>query len=185
MSTVGAQMLNRSIFRRSLLFTTVFTASFFTALLPCKGQVLYGTLTGNVTDASGGAVPGVHVEAVNQGTNDKKEGEADEHGVYRFTDLQPGMYQITVTSPSFSAFHETDIQVQPGTVRRVDVQLQIAATSRNGIGLCRGSSAPNRQRRYSYGNYEHGSGEAALQRHRRKELSIAFASATRGNDDCW
>ncbi len=130
MSTFRAKKLIRSEFRRGVGFAAALVV--FLLVLAAgnlHAQVLYGTLTGNVTDASGGAVPGVHVEATNQGTNDKKEGDADEHGVYRFTDLQPGMYKITVTSKSFNTFNETDVQVQPGAVRRVDVQLQVAATS--------------------------------------------------------
>ncbi len=93
------------------------------------GQVLFGSLTGNVTDPSGGGVPGVHVQALNQGTNVKSDVSTDDHGVYRFTDLQPGMYAVTVNATSFKTVNETNIQVQPGVVRRVDVQLQIATTS--------------------------------------------------------
>ncbi len=92
-------------------------------------QVLYGTVTGNVTDPSGAAVPGVPVQASNQGTNDRKQGTTDEHGVYRFTNLEPGTYAVTVNTKSFNTFNETNIQVQPGVVRRVDVQLQVASTS--------------------------------------------------------
>ena len=64
-------------------------------------QVLYGTLTGNVTDPAGAAVPGVHVEATNQETNVKSEATTDDRGIYRFTNLQPGLYKVTVTAPSF------------------------------------------------------------------------------------
>ena len=49
----------------------------------CHAQVLYGSLTGNVSDPSGAAVPGVHVEATNQGTNVKAETDTDGSGVYR------------------------------------------------------------------------------------------------------
>ncbi len=92
-------------------------------------QVLYGSLTGNVTDPAGAAVAGAHVEAVNQGTNVKSETNTDEHGIYRFTDLQAGPYKVTVTSKSFRTFVETNVPVQVSEVRRVDVQLQIAQTT--------------------------------------------------------
>ena len=95
----------------------------------CHAQVLYGSLTGNVSDPSGAAVPGVHVEATNQGTNVKAETDTDGSGVYRFTNLQPGFYKVTVTAKSFRTFIETNTEVQGSAIRRVDVALQVAATT--------------------------------------------------------
>ncbi|MGA3016134.1 MAG: TonB-dependent receptor [Bryobacteraceae bacterium] len=94
-------------------------------------QVLYGSLTGNVTDPTGAAVPGVHVEAVSLGTNVKSETDTDGRGVYRFTNLQEGSYKITVTAKSFQPFIETNIQVQVSAIRRVDVQLQVATVAQS------------------------------------------------------
>lgn len=92
-------------------------------------QVLYGSLTGNVTDPATAAVPGAQVEALNLDTNVKSDTKTDERGVYRFTQLQSGLYKVTVTAPSFKNFIETNVQVQPNDVRRVDVHLLIATTS--------------------------------------------------------
>jgi len=100
-----------------------------TAVPHCDAQVLYGALTGNVTDPASAAVPGVHVAATNQETNVKSETNADERGVYRFTNLQPGSYKVTVTAPSFRSYSETNVPVQPNEIRRVDVQLQIAQST--------------------------------------------------------
>jgi hypothetical protein len=94
-----------------------------------RAQVLYGTLTGNVTDPASAVVPKVHVEAIAQDTNVKHETETDDHGIYRFSDLQPGLYQVSVSAVSFKKFIETNIQVQANAVARVDVQLQIASAS--------------------------------------------------------
>jgi hypothetical protein len=95
----------------------------------CNAQVLYGSLTGNVTDPTSAAVPGVRVEATNLETNVKSETNTDERGLYRFTNLQSGLYKVTVTAKSFRTYIESNVQVQPNEVRRVDVQLQIAQTS--------------------------------------------------------
>ena len=92
-------------------------------------QVLYGTLTGNVTDPANAAVPAIHVEATNVATNVKHETNTDDRGIYRFTDLQPGLYQVSITAKSFRSFTETNVQVQSNEIRRVDVQLQIAQTT--------------------------------------------------------
>src|ERR1700683_2079331 len=94
-------------------------------------QVLYGSLTGNVTDPANAVVPKVHVEATSQDTNIKRETETDDHGIYRFTDLQPGPYQVTVSAVSFNKFIETNVQVQANAVIRIDVHLQIASASQS------------------------------------------------------
>ncbi len=95
----------------------------------CDAQVLYGTLTGNVIDPVSAAMPAAHVEATNLGTNVKSEANTDERGIYRFPNLQPGLYRVMITAKSFRTYVETNVQVQPNEIRRVDVQLQIAQTT--------------------------------------------------------
>ena len=96
---------------------------------PGYSQILYGSLTGNVTDPTSAAVPGVHVEATNLGTNVKTEGDTDDRGVYRFTNLQPGTYRVAVTAKGFRPYVETNVEVRPNDVRRVDLKLQMAQTT--------------------------------------------------------
>ena len=92
-------------------------------------QVLYGTLTGNVTDPSGAAVPGAKVEALNVGTGVSREATTDERGVYLFTNIGSGQYRITVTAKSFKTTVEQNVIVNTSEVRRVDFSLQITTTS--------------------------------------------------------
>ncbi|MBV9264750.1 MAG: carboxypeptidase regulatory-like domain-containing protein, partial [Acidobacteriaceae bacterium] len=88
------------VFRRGLLFRGVIALSLalpwlaVTDLSTRQGvaQVLYGSLTGNVTDPSGGGVPNADVDAVNTDTGFTKHGTTDAQGVYLLSDLQPGPY---------------------------------------------------------------------------------------------
>ena len=59
---------------------------------PARAQVLYGSLTGNVTDSTGAVVVGAKVRALNVGTNVAKEATTDERGAFLFSDLLPGEY---------------------------------------------------------------------------------------------
>ena len=66
-----------------------------------QGQAISGNLTGTVTDASGAAVNGATVEAVNLGTGQKLTATTRGSGEYVFTNLPVGTYRITVTSANF------------------------------------------------------------------------------------
>src|SRR5580658_4049451 len=92
-------------------------------------QVLYGTLTGNVTDPSGAAVPGAQVVALNVGTGVSRQATTDDRGVYLFTNIGSGQYKITVTAKSFKTTVEQNVIVNTSELRRVDFSLQIAQTN--------------------------------------------------------
>src|SRR5262245_47570222 len=87
---------------------------------PAHAQVLYGTLTGEVTDPTGAVVAGAKVTALNVGTNVSKLGSTNERGLYTFNDLQPGTYELTVEATAFNAATRKSIRVEANTVRRVD-----------------------------------------------------------------
>ena len=98
-------------------------------IAPARAQVLYGSITGNVTDASGAGVPAAKVEALNVGTGVSKQATADDRGVYLISDLQAGVYKVTITSPNFATVVQTGVNLEANTVRRVDAQMQVAQVS--------------------------------------------------------
>ena len=58
------------------------------------------TLTGTVRDASGGALPGVTVEASSPALIEKtRSAVTDGSGQYRIVDLRPGTYTLVFTLP--------------------------------------------------------------------------------------
>jgi hypothetical protein len=118
-----SRRLQRSLLIRSCAAALVALA----ASAPAAAQVLYGSLTGNVTDPSGGAVSGAKVEATNIGTGIVKNAVTDERGVYLFTDLQPGTYNLAIEAPSFRPVLQKDVGVTTNAVHRVDAQLQVSA----------------------------------------------------------
>jgi hypothetical protein len=96
-----------------------------------RAQGLYGSLTGNVTDPSGAAVPQAKVEALNVNTGIARQSDTDSRGVFLFSNVQPGFYKVTVTAKSFQTFIETNVEVQASAVRRVDLQLQVATVAQS------------------------------------------------------
>ena len=130
-STLQSQAKGRPAGPSQRCVSLVLALALVFLLLPCAvdAQVLYGSLTGNVTDPTGAAIPGAKVEALNTGTGVRSETATDDHGLYRFTNIQAGLYTVTVSSKSFATFVETGVQVSNTEVRRVDVQLQISQTT--------------------------------------------------------
>jgi hypothetical protein len=119
------QRSNQSVFRflRSALLTCLVMVALF-SLAPA--QVLYGTLTGTVTDASAAPVPSAKIEAVNTGTGVTKQTTTDDRGNYIFTDLQPGTYKVTISAPSFRTVVQQGATLDANVIRRLDAQLQVS-----------------------------------------------------------
>jgi Carboxypeptidase regulatory-like domain len=64
---------------------------------PIQAQVLYGSLTGHVVDATGADVPRAKVEALNVATGASKQTVTDDRGTYSINDLQAGTYRVTIS----------------------------------------------------------------------------------------
>src|SRR6185503_17543388 len=50
-------------------------------------------------------------------------------GRYLLSDLQPGVYKVTITSASFKALAQDNVRIDANTVRRIDAQLQTSGVS--------------------------------------------------------
>src|SRR5690349_4531363 len=105
--------------RRGLIATfAVFTILLFAFNAALQAQVLYGSLTGNVTDPSGAFVSGAKVEALNTLTGVTQTATTDSNGVYRFQNLQPGTYKVTISGSGFSTAVQDNIAVSANTIKR-------------------------------------------------------------------
>ncbi|HKV26609.1 MAG TPA: TonB-dependent receptor [Candidatus Acidoferrum sp.] len=93
--------------------------------------MLYGSLTGTVTDPSGALIATAKVEALDIATGVVKEAATSTDGIYRFSALLPGVYKITISAPNFGTQVTSGVRVQANEVQRVDAQLKIAAASEN------------------------------------------------------
>src|SRR5690242_6865664 len=96
---------------------------------PLHGQVLYGSVTGTVTDQSGAGVPKAHIIITNRATSATREVDADENGHYLVTDLPPGGYDLKVTASGFKPLTQTNLTVAANTVMNGDAKLQVGAVS--------------------------------------------------------
>src|SRR5260370_3904386 len=92
-------------------------------------QVLYGSLTGNVTDPSSAAIPGAKVTAVDVDTGVTRQSDTDTRGVYLFSNLQLGTYKLTMEVKRFQTMIVGHVAVKANEMRRVDYQAKIAQST--------------------------------------------------------
>ena len=87
-----------------------------------------GSLTGTVTDAQGGALPGVTAAAVNLQTNVTTTAVTNQSGVYLLTALVNGRYKVTFTLTGFNTAAR-EVEIRPGDRLRVDLGLSVGGLS--------------------------------------------------------
>src|SRR5205809_2698971 len=112
--------------RRPALFAALAVALLVGALAGrSDAQVLYGSIVGNVADASKSAVPGAAVTIVHKETNLAREGVTGSDGGYRFVNVQPGTYTIRVVLAGFKESVKENVPVSANAITRVDVGLEV------------------------------------------------------------
>src|SRR5262245_58271018 len=74
--------------------------------LPVTGYAQDATLTGTVTDSTGGVLPGVTVTAVHQASGNTVTAVTDERGAFRLPG-RVGNYKITAELAGFITVHKT------------------------------------------------------------------------------
>ncbi|HET7219109.1 MAG TPA: TonB-dependent receptor [Vicinamibacterales bacterium] len=94
-----------------------------------SGQAVTGTLLGNITDASGGTVPGATVTATEVKTNTSRTVVSNETGYYIFSSLQNGTYEVSAELQGFRKVIRKDVKVDVNTTVRVDLTLEVGQMS--------------------------------------------------------
>jgi hypothetical protein len=103
-------------------------------MLPCLagwGQVqsTTGTIQGHVTDQSGGAVPNASVEVKSLETNATRNATSDGGGNFSFLSLQPGNYELTVTSPGYATTVDKDVALTVGQALTLKLTLTVSSVA--------------------------------------------------------
>ena len=100
-------------------------AAFLAGATPLAAQVLYGSIVGSVSDASGAAMPGATVTIQQAETKLTREVVTDAAGLYQFTAVPSGTYTISVKMNGFRTYSRADVPVTLNSVARVDAKLEV------------------------------------------------------------
>ncbi len=88
-----------------------------------------GTITGEVKDQAGAVVPGASVIATNPSSGDQFKTVTTDTGNYTLPSLPAGIYSLTVEVKGFKKFVQENIEVQVSITNRIDVALEVGATT--------------------------------------------------------
>lgn len=110
-----------------------YTRSVFALALCCAsmfGQTVTSSLVGTVVDPADAVVANAPVTLVDAGTGAVRTATSDNGGAFRFVNLTPGTYNLTIKAPGFKSMTQTGIQVAASETHAVgNVVLQIGNVS--------------------------------------------------------
>jgi hypothetical protein len=118
-----------------LIFAAIILAIGFSG--PAVGQSTYGIILGTVTDASGSVIPSAEVQARNQDTDVTLTTHTDNSGDYRFVNMDPGSYAITVSAQSFAPVKNEGVVLPARETVRSDFKLNVQSMSQQVVVTAR------------------------------------------------
>jgi hypothetical protein len=110
---------------RSIRLAVLLASACWVLPASAHAQALYGSVTGVVTDDSGGSIPGVVVTLTNEGTGLALDTVSDDQGLFTVRNALPGTYTLNASLQGFKTFTQTGIPVTAGSIIRVNPRLEI------------------------------------------------------------
>jgi hypothetical protein len=89
------------------------------------GQAVYGSISGNVTDSSGSAVPNAKVVITDTGKGVTNNTITNESGNYAQGHLIVGIYEVRIEASGFSAYVAKNVHVEVDAVTTLNARLAI------------------------------------------------------------
>jgi hypothetical protein len=115
-----------------------FAALLFALSATAFAQLETGQITGRVTDPNGAVVPGAAVSVKSVETGAARDATSDAEGVYTVTNLQPGLYEVSVQAQSFAKSTQR-VQVTVGARASVETQLSVTAIEGETVDVIAGA----------------------------------------------
>ncbi len=92
------------------------------------GQETTAGLQGTVKDSTGAVVANAHVVVTGASLTGNKTADTDGSGYYRFANIPPGTYTVTVSAQGFTILKREGLVLEVGHLPTVDFALQVGAS---------------------------------------------------------
>ncbi len=97
---------------------------------PLRAQATSSTtVTGQVTDQTGGVIPGAVVALADLDTQVVRSTTTNQNGRYVFVNVPPGNFKLTVKMPGFATWESAGLKVRVGSTATVNASLKVGAAS--------------------------------------------------------
>jgi len=97
--------------------------------VPLSAQMVGGTLSGTVSDQSGGVVPQAAISVKNVATGITRTSTTSAAGFYSVPNLLPGTYEIKASARGFSTEVQTGVTLTVGEQQVLNFTLRVGQTS--------------------------------------------------------
>jgi hypothetical protein len=97
--------------------------------VPAYSQVTGATLSGTITDASGGVIAGAQISVRNTATGITKDATTDSSGLYTVPNLAPGPYEVKVTAKGFTTAVQSNLTLAVGAQQSLNIPMKVGETS--------------------------------------------------------
>jgi Carboxypeptidase regulatory-like domain len=112
----------------ALLLSVV--ACLFLVVTSSKAQTVAGSIIGTAVDQSGAVVPGATVTLKDQLQGVTRKATSDANGIFRFPNLAPSTYTVTINATGFEQNSTTNIELGGSETRDLGkISLQVGAMS--------------------------------------------------------
>src|ERR1700730_10460791 len=109
-----------------LIIVVVFSLALAVSM---HSQVTGATLSGTVTDASGGAVPGAESTVKNIATGITKNVTADSAGYYTAPNLPAGVYEVRVSATGFTMVVQSNLTLAVGAQQQLNFPMKVGTVT--------------------------------------------------------
>ncbi|MGH9325906.1 MAG: TonB-dependent receptor domain-containing protein [Terriglobia bacterium] len=114
---------------RSLFFLLVLAGGFFA--VKGKAQVLFGTISGTVTDPSGAVIPNARISIKNNETGVTRASTTNARGAYSAPGLSPGPYTVSASATGFKTAVQSHVTLTVGANQVVNYVMQVGEATQS------------------------------------------------------
>ncbi len=119
---VREEHMNRHLLSIVILLLLGFTSSGF-------AQDITARIDGQITDPAGAVITKATITLTNTQTGDVRTVEADDNGSYVLTQIQPGIYDLSVKTEGFKEYLSKSLTLSVNDRKTINVQLETGAVT--------------------------------------------------------